>query len=105
MLLTHQVCVPHAHNVAHTQLPHKQAIHPPKSKLHVLDTLLLQMAVKRSWRGKGTASAVGVEGNSTVPGEFHKRLTIDPAYQLAHPPHLPLDAWLCKDVVVLDAIE
>lgn len=40
---SHKICIPHPDRVAHRDLPHKQTIHPAKSKLHKLHSLRLKM--------------------------------------------------------------
>ncbi|KAI3475783.1 hypothetical protein L1887_62780 [Cichorium endivia] len=73
-----EIGVPHADDVAHAHLAHEQAVHPSEGELHVLDALVVQVGMQRR---------------------------IDACDQLAQETYLTLDAWLGKDVVVLDAIE
>lgn len=37
----YQICIPHADDIPHAHLAHKEAVHPAKGELHVLDPLFL----------------------------------------------------------------
>lgn len=75
---TYEVGVPHADNVLDAYFTHEEAVHPAKAELDELDALVLEVL------GEGGVDAGG---------------------EIAQRADLALDAGLCDNVVVLDAVE
>lgn len=52
--LLYLVSVPETDSATKRQLPHQQIVHPPESKLQVLNLILLEMIVNVFWRHTNT---------------------------------------------------
>jgi len=61
---THEIRVPHAHDVLDAQLAHEEAVHPPERKLDELDALLLEVCGEWSC-GRGRRG-VSVEDSKSM---------------------------------------
>ena len=81
--MTHQIRIPHSDRPLYRNLTHQQAVHPPKGKLHVLDSLVFKVCSERSC--SSISFTVLVE-----PG----RPTIYALHQIPHALYQPLNTRL-----------